>query len=64
MVGDAYVINDGDDPPGVAVIDTACNRAVHGRKWRERAEESLQEKGLSMIMLPKTGRFTGVGGGT
>ena len=51
------------DPPGLAVLDTACNRTMHGRSWGQRCAKELERQGKSATVVaidPVTVR--GVGG--
>ena len=51
-----------DDQPGLAVLDTACDKSMHGCQWRERFELELAERGLTVTRKESTGTFSGVGG--
>ena len=59
----AAMVGTVQDYPGLAVVDTACNKTVHGRPWREHMEESLLQidPRLRPRMLPATGTIHGIG---
>ena len=50
------------DPPGLAVIDTACQRTMHGPQCKSRFVEGLRALGLSHAEQPTTKSYTGIGG--
>ena len=56
------LVTTSSDPPGMAGLDTCCNAAVHGRRWRERMEQALREHGLDVVCRPRKGKFSGIGG--
>ena len=62
-VSEAYRLDDGD-LPGLAVLDTACARTVHGRAWREAFEGAVLPIGLILDVKPCRQKFVGVGGDT
>ena len=53
-----------DDPPGLAILDTACQRTMNGSRWRARYEAELKERGFEATVQPTTCTITGVGGST
>ena len=54
------------DEPGLAVVDTAWNKTVHGRQWREEMEQVLlqMDERLWPRQVPATGTIHGLGGGS
>ena len=55
---EAIYIGTDEDPPGLAIVDTACSRTMHGRPWRERYEAALAERGLRASIRPRHGYFS------
>ena len=50
------------DPPGLAILDSGCNRTMHGEEWAKAYEEKLAELGLQPSIRNKTQLFKGIGG--
>ena len=51
-----------DDSIGIAVLDTACQTAMHGRPWRAAFERELARRGLKPRSRTETTSFRGIGG--
>ncbi len=51
-----------DDPPGLAVLDTACRKTMHGTPWRERVQPLFEARELKARFSEGVGSFSGVGG--
>ena len=60
---DAYAARR-SDPPGVAVLDTACQMTMHGTPWRLKYEQALHERHLKTSAESQNTTFHGVGGST
>jgi hypothetical protein len=58
---EAFVV-DPDEEPGLAILDTACSRTIHGEVWRKKFEEALSARNLQPSVKAKTQVFRGVGG--
>ena len=52
------------DPPGLAVLDSACQMTMHGAGWRVLLEEALAKRGLAPRRRAVRQRFRGIGGTT
>ena len=50
------------DPPGLAILDSGCNRTMHCEEWAKAYEEKLAELGLQPSIRNKTQLFKGIGG--
>ena len=62
-LGEAQVLRTSmEDPPGLAIVDTACQQTVNGRAWRDQYEHELEIRGLRGIAQPKKQAFRGIGG--
>ena len=51
-----------EDPPGLAVLDTACGVAANGEKWAQRLKEELKRLGIHWRADPCIHKFKGIGG--
>ena len=58
---EAYAVQPAD-PPGLAILDSGCNRTMHGEEWAKAYEEKLAELGLQPSIRNKTQLFKGIGG--
>eukprot|EP00435_Cladocopium_sp_Y103_P058473 s1160_g20.t1 len=58
---EAYAVQD-EDPAGLAILDSGCNRTMHGQEWAKAFEEKLNELGLQPSTRHKTQLFKGIGG--
>ena len=51
-----------EETAGLGIVDTACNKTVHGRRWREHMERKLAEHGLFPVFRASAGKINGIGG--
>ena len=54
----------GGDPPGLAVLDTACGCTMNGEIWAEKYRAALQLRGLAPTEEACKHNFRGIGGRT
>ena len=53
-----------DEEIGLAVLDSACQKTMHGRAWRLSMEHELAKLGLSPVNRASRQSFRGIGGST